>query len=317
MAPPLISLDITPKTPADQEKLARALQVLAAEDTELRVSPGVERSCVVIGAISEAHLEGIVDRLKREFEVEASVGRPAVAYLESLTRAAEGSAKHVGIALGQGEYAHVSLRVHPGEAGSGYRFDDATIGGSIPKPFMSSIDIGIRESMANGVLRGYPIVDVRVEVYDGSYHDTDSSDAAFQTAAALAFQQAAKNAEPVVLEPVMQVVVRTDDSYAKSVIDGLRMRRGEIQARMHEPDQDVITARVPLAELFGFEAQLRAETYGHGSCSIRFADYQPVVQGPAGDDDHTSRVGAPRRPAPNLRSSAASVPEPDDTNAEA
>jgi elongation factor G len=261
-------------------------------------------------------LEGIVDRLKREFEVEASVGRPTVAYLESLTRAAEGSAKHVRMALGQGEYAHVSLRVHPGEAGSGYRFEDATIGGSIPKPFMSSIDIGIRESMANGVLRGYPIVDVRVEVYDGSYHDTDSTDAAFQTAAALAFQQAAKNAEPVVLEPVMQVVVRTDDRHVKSVLDSLRMRRGEIQARMHEPDQDVITARVPLSALFGFEGQLRAETYGHASCSIRFADYQPVVQGPAGDDDHTSRVGAPRRPAPNLRSSAASVPEPDDSNAE-
>jgi elongation factor G len=192
MAPALISLDITPKTPADQEKLARALQLLAAEDAELRVSPGAERSRTVIGAISEAHLEAIVDRLKRDFEVEASIGRPAVAYLESLTRAAEGSAKHVGITLGQGEYAHVSLRVHPGEAGSGYRFEDATIGGSIPKPFMSSIDIGIRESMANGVLRGYPIVDVRVEVYDGSYHDTDSTDTAFQTAAALAFQQAAK-----------------------------------------------------------------------------------------------------------------------------
>jgi elongation factor G len=317
MAPALISLDITPKTPADQEKLARALQVLAAEDAELRVSPGVERSCTVIGAISEAHLEGIVDRLKREFEVEASVGRPTVAYLESVTRVAEGSAKHVRMALGQGEYAHVSLRVHPGEAGSGYRFEDATIGGSIPKPFMSSIDIGIRESMANGVLRGYPIVDVRVEVYDGSYHDIDSTDAAFQTAAALAFKQAAKNAEPVVLEPVMQVVVRTDDRHAKFVLDSLRTRRGEIQARMHEPDQDVITARVPLSELFGFDGQLRAETYGHASCSIRFADYQPVVQGPAGDDDHTSRVGAPRRPAPNLRSSAASVPEPDDSNAEA
>jgi hypothetical protein len=219
------------------------------------VSLGLERSRTVIGANSEAHLEAIVDRLKRDFEVEASVGRPAVAYLESLTRAAEGSAKHVGITLGQGEYAHVSLRVHPGEAGSGYRFEDATIGGSIPKPFMSSIDIGIRESMANGVLRGYPIVDVRVEVYDGSYHDTDSTDTAFQTAAALAFQQASKNAEPVVLEPVMQVVVRTDDRHAKSVLDSLRMRRGEIQARMHEPDQEVITARVPLAELFGFEGR--------------------------------------------------------------
>lgn len=317
MAPALISLDIKPKTPADQEKLARALQVLAAEDAELRVSPGAERTCTVIGAISEAHLEGIVDRLKREFEVDASVGRPTVAYLERLTRSAEGSAKHVRMASGQGEYAHVSLRVYPSAAGSGYRFEDATIGGSIPKRFMTSIDSGIGESMAKGVLRGYPIVDIRVEVHDGSYHDADSTDAAFKTAAALAFQEAAKKAEPVVLEPVMHVVVRTDDRHAKSVLDSLRMRRGEIHARMHEPDQDVITARVPLSELFGFEGQLRAETYGHASCSIRFADYQPVVQGPAGDDDHTSHVGAPRRPAPNLRSSTASVPEPDDSNAEA
>lgn len=317
MAPALISLDITPKTPADQAKLARALQLLAAEDAELRVSPGAERSCTVIGAISEAHLEVIVDRLKREFEVEASVGRPTVAYLETLTRSAEGSAKHVRMASGQGEYAHVSLRVYPGEAGSGYRFEDITIGGSIPKRFLTSVDSGIRESMAKGVLRGYPVVDIRVEVHDGSYHDADSTDAAFKTAAALAFQEAAKKAEPVVLEPVMHVVVRTDDRHARSVLDSLRMRRGDIHARTHEPDQDVITARVPLSELFGFEGQLRAETHGRASCSIRFADYQPVVQGPAGDDDRTSRVGAPRRPAPNLRSSAASVPEPDDSNAEA
>jgi elongation factor G len=206
MAPALISLDITPKTPADQEKLTGALKALAAEDAELRVSPGLAPNCTVIGATSEAHLEGIVDRLKREFEVEATVGRPTVAYLETLTRSAEGSAKHVRMAGGQGEYAHVSLRVYPSEPGSGYRFEDATIGGSIPKRFMSSIDSGIGESMAKGVLRGYPMVDVRVEVYDGSYHDTDSTDAAFKTAAALAFQEAAKKAEPVVLEPVMQVV---------------------------------------------------------------------------------------------------------------
>lgn len=140
MAPVLISLDITPRTPADQAKLALALQVLAAEDAELRVSPGPAPNCTVIGATSEAHLDGIVDRLKREFKVEASVGRPTVAYLEILTRSAEGSARHVRMAAGQGEYAHVSLRVHPGEAGSGYRFDDTTIGGSIPKRFMTSID---------------------------------------------------------------------------------------------------------------------------------------------------------------------------------
>jgi elongation factor G len=314
MEPALISLDITPKTPADREKLARALQALAAEDGNLEVRAGVEPDCTVIGASSEAHLEEIVDRLKREFDVEASVGRPTVAYLETLTRSAEGSAKHVRIAHGQGEYAHVSLRLHPAETGTGYSFEDTTIGGAIPKRFMTSIDSGIRESMANGVLRGYPIVGVRVEVDDGSYHDTDSTDAAFRTAAAMAFQEAAKKAQPLVLEPVMQVVVRADNRHAKAALEGLLTRRGEIQARTQEPDQEVITAHVPLSELFGFEGQLRAETHGHASCSIRFAYYQPVVHDPAGDDDHTSRVGAPRRPAPNLRTNAASVPEPDDTD---
>ncbi|HEY7502343.1 MAG TPA: hypothetical protein VH740_27730 [Vicinamibacterales bacterium] len=314
MEPALISLDITPRMPADREKLARALQALAAEDGNLRVRTGDERDCTVIGATTEAHLEEIIDRLKREFEVEACVGRPAVAYLETVTRSAEGSAKHVSMANGQGEYAHVSLRLHPAEAGSGHSFEDTTIGGAIPTRFMTSIDSGIRESMANGVLRGYPIVDVRVEVYDGSYHDTDSTDAAFRTAAALAFQEAAKRAEPLILEPVMQVVVRADNRHVKAVLEGLLLRRGKIQDRTHESDQEVITTHVPLSELFGFEGQLRAETHGHASCSIRFAYYKPVVHGPAGEDDHTSRVGAPRRPAPNLRTDAASVREPDDTD---
>jgi elongation factor G len=314
MAPALLSLEITPKTPADRQKLARALQVLAAEDDQLEVRPGAEPDCTVIGATSEAHLEQIIDRLKREFEVEARVGRPTVAYLETVTRSAEGSAKHVRIAHGHGEYAHVSLRLRPAEAGAGYSFEDTTIGGTIPKRFMPSIEGGIRESMANGVLRGHPIVDVRVEVHDGSYHDTDSTDAAFRTAAALAFQEAAKKAQPLVLEPVMQVVVRADNRHVKTVLEALLMRRGEIQARTHEPGQEVITAQVPLADLFGFEGQLRAETLGHASCSIQFAYYQPVVTGPADDDDRISRVGAPRRPAPNLRTDAASVPEPHDTD---
>ncbi|MGB2712727.1 MAG: hypothetical protein WBC51_01015 [Vicinamibacterales bacterium] len=315
MEPALISLDITPKTPADREKLARALQALAAEDDQLKVRLGAEPDCTVIGATSESHLEQIIDRLKREFEVEASVGRPTVAYLETVTRSAEGSAKHVRMAHGHGEYAHVSLRLRPAEAGSGYTFEDTTIGGAIPKRFMRSIEGGIKESMANGVLRGYPIVDVRVEVHDGSYHDTDSTDAAFTTAAALAFQEAAKKAQPLLLEPVMQVVVRADNRHVKTALESLLMRGGQIRARTHEPGQEVITAHVPLSELFGFEGQLRAETHGHASCSIQFAYYQPVVHGPAGDDDRISRVGAPRGPAPHLRTDAASVPEPDDTDA--
>lgn len=317
MPPALLTLDITPKTPADQEKLAHALQVLAAEDPALRVSAGVARDCTVIGAASEAHLEEVVDRLKREFAVEAKVGSPTVAYRETLTRSAEGSAKHVRIAHGRKEYAHVSLRLHRVGTGTGYSFEDTTIGGAIPKRFMTSIDTGIRKSMAHGVLRGYPIVGIRVEVYDGSFHDTDSTDAAFRTAAAMAFQDAAKKAQPVVLEPVMQVVARTDDRHAHCALESLRMRRAEIQARTCESGEDVITAHVPLSALFGFESQLRAETYGRSSCAIRFAYYQPVVHGPADDDDHTSGVAVPRRPVPTLRANAASVPEPDDSDPEA
>jgi elongation factor G len=314
MARALLCLDITPKTATDRQKLVRALQVLAAEDDQLEVRRAAEPDCTVIGANSEPHLERIIDRLKREFEVEARVGRPTVAYLETVTRRAEGSVKHVRIANGHGEYAHVSLRLRPAGAGAGYTFEDTTIGGAIPKRFMTSIDNGIRESMANGVLRGYPVVDVQVEIHDGSYHDTDSTDAAFRTAAALAFQEAAKKAQPLVLEPVMQVVVRAMDRHVRTVLEGLLMRSGEIRARTHEPGQEVITAHVPLSKLFGFEGQLRAETHGHASCSIQFAYYQPVVHGPAGDDDRTFPVGAPRRPAPDLRSDAASVPEPHETD---
>ena len=208
-----MSLKMTPKTQADREKLARGLQVLAAEDPHLDVRPGAEADRTVIGGTSEAHLEEIIDRLKREFGVEANVSRPTVVYVETLARPAEGSAKHVTMSHGPGEYGHVSLRVYPAERGSGYTFEDSTVDGTIPKRFMASIDSGIRESMAKGVLNAYPIVDLRVEVDGGSYHDTDSTDAAFRSAAAMAFREAAKRAQPLVLEPVVQVVVRLEDTH--------------------------------------------------------------------------------------------------------
>jgi len=312
MAPTLLSLDITPKTPADQQKLALGLQVLAAEDVELLVSPGIGDGCTTIGTTGEAHLERIVDRLRREFEVEAAVGKPTVAYVETVTRSAVGNAKHVAVAQGRGEYAHVSVRLHPGEAGSGCRFEDRTVGGSIPSRFMASIDQGIRDAIARGVLSGHPVVDVRVEVHDGSYHDTDSTDAAFRTAAAMAFVEAAGQADPVVMEPVMQVVVRADSRYVGVVLESLRLRRAEVQPPARDTSQDVVTARVPLSELFGFETHLRVLTHGHASCSIDFAGYQPLAPGADGDDENASHVGVPRRPAPTPRTTATSVPEPDD-----
>ena len=315
--PALIFLDIRPKTPADEEKLAHALQLLKAEDTGLRVRQGEDSGCTVIGATSEAHLEQVVDRLAREFRLEASVGRPAIAYQETLTRPSEGGAKYVTHARPNGELAYVALRLHPCAPASGYSFDDTTIGDSIPHRFIASIDSGIREAMGRGVLSGYPIVDVRVELYDGAHHDTDSTEAAFKAAAAIAFRDAAKKARPVVLEPVMQVVVTVDDRHVKAVLNDLLARRGEVQTRIHDGDREVVVARVPLSELFGFGVQLRADYYERASCSIGFAGYQPVVQGAGGDDEHTLGVGVPRRPAPNLRTTSASVPEPDDSGTEA
>jgi elongation factor G len=316
MAPAPLSLAITPKTPADRQKLARGLDALAAEHGGLEVRPAADRDCTVIGATSEAHLEEIVDRLHREFEVEARLGAPTVTYLETVTRPAEGSARHVRMAHGHGEYAHVALRLRPADPGSGFAFEDTTTGGAIPKRFMTAVEAGIRQAMEEGILRGHPIVDVRVEVHDGSYHDTDSTAEAFRAAAAMAFQAAARKAQPLVLEPIMQVVARAENRHVKTVVEDLRVRRGAIDGRTREPGHEVITARVPLSELFGFEWHLRAETRGHVSCAIRFAHYRPVVPGPAGDDDYTSRVGAPRRPAPGLGGSAASVPEPGDSNPE-
>lgn len=317
MDPALIFLDITPATPADQEKLAHALQVLTAEDAGLRVRQGVDSGCTVIGATSETHLERVVDRLAREFRVEARVGRPAIAYQETLTRASEGGAKYVTHAGPNGEFAYVAVRLHPCAPASGYTFDDTTIGGTIPHRFIASIDSGIRDAMARGVLSGHPIVDVRVELYDGAHHGADSTEAAFQAAAAMAFRDAAQKARPVVLEPVMQVVVTVDDRHVTAVLNDLLARRGEVQTRIHDGDQEVVVARVPLSELLGFEVQLRADFYERASCSIGFAGYQPVVQGAGGDDEHTLGVGVPRRPAPNLRTTSASVPEPDDSATDA
>ena len=310
----LLSLAITPKTPADRERLARGLQMLRAESGELEVRAGRNPHCTVIGATSEAHLEELVDRLKRDFGVEASVGRPAVAYLETLTRSAEGEATHVAVAQGRGEYGHVRLRVHPANPGAVCSFTEIKVTDAIPKRFMKAVKGSILTSMANGVVQGYPIVSVRVEVYGGSYHETDSTDAAFRSAAASAFQDAAERAQPVVLEPIMQVVVRASQRHVSAVLDHLLRRRGEVQARTQEADQEIITAHVPLADLLGFEGHLGAETYGHVSCSIRFAHYQPVIQGPAADDDRTSRVGSPRPRGPDLRTGGASVPEPEDTD---
>ena len=228
---PVISLAIEPKTKSDQEKLGVGLQKLMAEDPTFRVQTDLQTGQVIIAGMGELHLEIIVDRLKREFSVEATVGKPQVAYKETLTRPADGEMKYAKQTGGRGQYGHVKIHLFPGEPGTGYIFENETTGGSIPKEFIKPIDEGIKEALTRGVLAGYPIDDVRIELYDGSYHDVDSSEMAFKIAGSMAFQDAAKKARPVLLEPVMRVEVVVPKEHMGDVMGNLSSRRGQIQSQ--------------------------------------------------------------------------------------
>ena len=309
MEPLPLSIDVVPSTSADRDKLAEALHVIVAEGAAIAVrTPRPELT--VISAATDLDLERVLERLAREFGVEATVGRPTVEYRETLTRSAEGGAKVSFPA--RREYAHVVLRLRPLDAGAGETFSDATVGQCIPKRFMASIENGISGAKNAGIVHGYPVVDVAVEICDGSYHETDSTDEAFRAAAAAAFIDAAKKAEPVVLEPVMAVVVRAEDTYRQDVIDDLLARRGALEGPTSEPDQVVVTAHVPLAQLFGYESHLRELTRGHASCTIRFLAYRAMVQGPDDDEESGPGVTAPRRPRPHSGITTTALPEPDD-----
>jgi elongation factor G len=313
--PALLSLAIRPKTDADRERLTRGLQKLLEEDPALRFKDGPLPGEVTIAARDELQLEIVVDRLAREFGVEAGVGRPQVAYKEAFTRPAQGEMKYAQATNGGGEYAHVKLHLYPGGSGSGYVFENRIVGGAIPLEFIRSIDAGIREALSRGVLAGYPVDDVRIELLDGSYHDIDSSDAAFRTAGAMAFQDAARKAGAVLLEPVMQVDVMVPNEYASDVMAHLSSRRGQIQSRDDRGSTAIISAHVPLAAMLGYSCDLRSRTRGYGTFVMRFDRYQPVRR--AEDDGALgSFVGAPRRPSPRPRSAHVALPEPDDSESE-
>jgi elongation factor G len=305
---PLVSLAIEPKTKADREKLGQGLQKVMAEDPTLRVQTDQQTGQTIIAGMGEQHLEIIVDRLKREFSVEATVGKPQVTYKETLTRAADGNGRYVRQTGGRGQYGQARIHLYPGEPGTGYVFESEIVGGAIPKEFIKPIDDGIRETLTHGVLAGYPVDDVRVELYDGSYHDVDSSEMAFKIAGAMAFQDAAKKAKPVLLEPVMRVEVVVPKDYMDDVMGNLVSRRGDVQSQQERGDRQIISARVPLSEMFGYAADLRSRTHGLGMCSISFDRYQEVV-GPPPDDNVAVRE--PRDRGPQGRSSAATVPEPE------
>jgi len=271
---PVISLSIEPKTKADQEKLGVGLQKLMAEDPTFRVNTDQQTGEVVIAGMGELHLEIIVDRLRREFNVEASTGRPQVAYKETLTRPADGEMKYAKQTGGRGQYGHAKIHLYPGEPGTGYVFENKIVGGAIPREFIKPVDEGIKEALTRGVLAGYPIDDVRVELYDGSYHDVDSSEMAFKIAGSMAFQDAAKKAKPVLLEPVMRVEVVVPKEHLGGVMGDLSSRRGHIQSQEDRGGTQIINARVPLSEMFGYATDLRSSTQGRATYSMHFDRYE-------------------------------------------
>ncbi|HEX2340313.1 MAG TPA: elongation factor G [Vicinamibacterales bacterium] len=275
---PVISLAIEPKTKADQEKLGLGLQKLMAEDPTFRVRTDQQTGQTIIAGMGELHLEIIVDRLKREFSVDASVGRPQVAYKETITRPAEAEGKWIRQTGGRGQYGHAKIRIMPRKPGEGYEFVNKIVGGSIPKEYIKPIDEGIREAMTTGVLAGYPVDDVAVELYDGSYHDVDSSEMAFKFAGSIAFKEAAHRAKPVLLEPVMRVEVVVPKEFLGDVMGNLASRRGHIQSQEERGGTQIVSARVPLAEMFGYATDLRSRTQGRATYSMHFDRYEPAPQ---------------------------------------
>jgi elongation factor G len=275
---PVIALAIEPKSKGDQEKLGVGLSKLMGEDPTFRVKTDEQTGQVVISGMGELHLEIIVDRLKREFKVEASVGKPQVAYKETLTRSADGEMKYAKQTGGRGQYGHAKIHLYPGEPGTGYVFENKIVGGVIPKEFIKPIDEGIKEALTRGVLAGYPIDDVRIELYDGSYHDVDSSEMAFKIAGSMAFQDAAKKAKPVLLEPIMRVEVVVPKDYMGDVMGDLSSRRGRIQSQEDRGGTQIINARVPLSEMFGYATDLRSRTQGRATYSMHFDRYEQAPQ---------------------------------------
>jgi len=273
---PVISIAIEPKTKQDQEKLGIALQKLVREDPTFKVSTNEETLQTIIAGMGELHLEIIVDRMKREFNVDANVGKPQVAYKETITEKAMAESKYIRQSGGRGQYGHVYLTIEPRERGEGYEFVDKVKGGSIPKEYIQPINKGVQEAMEKGVIARYPLIDVKVTVYDGSYHEVDSSESAFKIAGSMALQQAVKQAKPVILEPIMKVEVITPENFMGDVIGDINAKRGQIQDLRDFSGQKIIDAIVPLGEMFGYTTTLRSLTQGRASNTMEFDGYVPV-----------------------------------------
>ena len=273
---PVIGLRIEPKTKADQEKMGTALHRLAEEDPTFRVAGDPDTGETIISGMGELHLEIIVDRMKREFNVDANVGRPQVAYKETITGEADGEGKYIKQSGGRGQYGHAKVRVRPLERGAGFVFLDEIKGGSIPKEFINPTEKGIKEAVEKGIVAGYRVVDVEVTLYDGSFHEVDSSEAAFKIAGSMAFQDAAKKAKPVILEPIMKIQVIVPEAYMGEVTGNVNSKRGKIESMEDRPGLKVINAQIPLSEMFGYATELRSMTQGRGSSTMEFDHYEPA-----------------------------------------
>jgi len=275
---PVISVAVEPRTKPDQEKMGNAMQKLAKEDPSFRVHTDEESGQTIISGMGELHLDIIVDRMKREFQVEANVGKPQVAYRETIRKTVEQEGKFVRQSGGRGQYGHVHLKIEPLPAGEGYEFVNAIVGGAVPREYIPAVDRGVQEQMENGVIAGYPIQDCRVTLYDGSYHDVDSSEMAFKIAGSMGFRDGVKSADPVLLEPIMKVEVVTPEDYMGDVMGDLNRRRGLPQGMEDTPSGKSIRAEVPLAEMFGYATDLRSMSQGRAVYSMEFEKYSQVPQ---------------------------------------
>ena len=276
---PVISVAVEPKTKVDQEKMGMALSKLAQEDPSFRVHTDEESGQTIISGMGELHLEIIVDRMKREFNVEANVGEPQVAYRETIRKVVEQEGKFVRQSGGRGQFGHVWLKIEPQESGFGYEFVNEIVGGAVPREYIPAVDKGVQEQMENGVIAGYPVVDVKVTLYDGSYHDVDSNEMAFKIAGSMCFREGARNASPALLEPMMSVEIVTPEDYMGDVMGDLNRRRGIVGGMEDSPSGKVIRAEVPLKEMFGYATDLRSATQGRATYSMEFSKYAEAPSG--------------------------------------
>ena len=273
---PVISVAVEPKTKQDMEKLSKALQALSDEDPTFRVSIDPETNQTVIAGMGELHLEILVDRMLREFKVEANVGKPQVAYRETIRKATDAEGKFIRQSGGKGQYGHVEIKLEPGESASGFEFVSKIVGGAIPKEYIPAVEQGMKEACESGIIAGYPVIDLKATLIDGSYHEVDSSEMAFKIAGSMAIRNAVMKASPVILEPMMKVEVEVPEDFLGDVMGDLNSRRGNIEGMNSEDGIAKVSAKVPLAEMFGYATDIRSKTQGRGIFSMEFSNYDEV-----------------------------------------